>query len=485
MDKKIKNEIVSTVLTFVALLATAVVVAVGGTMLALHTAAIVPYIGSIAATAVALFVIYVVFYIYIRYIVGSGEIDSLPFPKLLAIVYFTVSAGVLLSCLSTGFLNSFAMPIACVALTIGILIKIRIGLMSTIITALGSLTVICSAIYASGGEAVLPEVIFGCLSSTVSGFAMIFLIRRRYSRFKLTWGALIVALIMAPFSALLSLIYTTDASEIVQNAVYSAIGDLISIAIMTASLPMYERICNVWTDFRLEELISLNQPLLKRMSEEAPGTLCHSMALANLAESCAIAIGLNPFMARACAYYHDVGKLKNPQFFVENQTDGYNPHDDLIPEVSANMITRHTKAGAEMLKEMHMPEEIVKAALEHHGTSAVGFFYMKAKYISGDRAKGVDEKEYRYEGPIPSTRYSAVIMLCDICEAMFRAKPPEDFEAMQEAVDKVVAAKIADGQFDNCKLTMRELNTIKQTICSIVPFTMHKRIDYAKAKERR
>ena len=213
--------------------------------------------------------------------------------------------------------------------------------------------------------------------------------------------------------------------------------------------------------------------------------MSHSMALANLAESCAIAIGLNPFMARACAYYHDVGKLKNPQFFVENQTDGYNPHDDLIPEVSANMITRHTKAGAEMLKEMHMPEEIVKAALEHHGTSAVGFFYMKAKYISGDRAKGVDEKEYRYEGPIPSTRYSAVIMLCDICEAMFRAKPPEDFEAMQEAVDKVVAAKIADGQFDNCKLTMRELNTIKQTICSIVPFTMHKRIDYAKAKERR
>lgn len=485
MDKTAKKSIGFTMLTLVVLAVVAAVISTGGMMLALRSVYITAYLGKLAATAVAVFVLFAVLYVYLRYIVNSGEVDSLPFYKMLAIVYFTVGAGVLLSCLAAGFLNSFSMPLACVALTVGVLIKIRTGLMSTIVAAFAALTIACASGYAQEGATVMPETIFGCLAATVSGFAMIFLIRRRYSRFKLTWGAVIVTLIMAPFSAFLTLIYSTDATVVLTNAVYSAIGNLISIAIMTASLPLYERLVNVWTDFSLEELISLKQHLLKRMSEEAPGTLSHSMAVANLVESCAIAIGINPFMARACAYYHDVGKLKNPQFFVENQTDGYNPHDDLIPEVSAGMITRHTKAGAEMLKEMHMPEEIVKAALEHHGDAAVGFFYMKAKFISGDRTKGIDEKEYHYDGPIPSTKYSALVMLCDIFEAMFRAKPPADLEEMQEQVDKVVGNKIAEGQLDNCRLTMKDLNTIKQTICRIVPFTMHKRIDYAKAKERR
>lgn len=485
MDKKQKQEIASVLLTMLVLAVVAAVIAVAGTMLALGTVNIAANVGKLAATAVGVFVLFAVLYVYLRYIVNSGEVDTLPFRKLLWIVYFTVIAGVLLSCLAVGFLNSFAMPIACVALTVGILIKIRTGLMSTIIAAFVALTIVCSAYFATEGATIMPEMIFGCIAAAVSGFAMIFLIRRRYSRFKLTWGAVIVALVMAPFSAVLTLSYSADLSAMLQNAVYSAVGNLISIAIMTASLPLYERIANVWTDFSLEELISLRQPLLKRMSEEAPGTLSHSMAVANLVESCAIAIGVNPFMARACAYYHDVGKLKNPQFFVENQTDGYNPHDDLIPEVSAGMITRHTKSGAEMLKEMHMPEEIVKAALEHHGDGAVGFFYMKAKYISGERTNGIDEKEYRYDGPVPSTKYSALIMLCDIFEAMFRAKPPTDYEEMEEKVNKVITDKIAEGQLDNCRLTMKDLNTIKQTICRIVPFTMHKRIDYAKARERR
>lgn len=485
MDKQTKKNIGFTILTLAVLLVVSAVLAVGGLMLSLRTLHIGAYVETLAATSVGVFVLFAVLYVYLRYIVNSGEVDSLPFNKLLSIVYFTVAAGIILSCLAAGFLNSFAMPLACVALTVGILIKIRTGLMSTIIAAFASLMIVCAANNAAEGVTILPEMIFGCIAAAVSGFAMIFLIRRRYSRFKLTWGAVIVALIMSPFSALLSLIYSTDVSVVLQNALYSGVGNLISIAIMTASLPLYERIANVWTDFSLEELISLRQPLLKRLSEEAPGTLSHCMAVANLAESCAIAIGVNPFMARACAYYHDVGKLKNPQFFVENQTDGYNPHDDLIPEVSASMITRHTKAGAEMLKEMHMPEEIVKAALEHHGDGAVGYFFMKAKYITGERAKGVDEKEYRYDGPIPSTKYSALIMLCDIFEAMFRAKPPTDYEEMEEKVDKVINDKILEGQLNDCRLTMKDLHTIKDTICRILPFTMHKRIDYAKAKERR
>ncbi len=452
-----------------------------GMMLTLNNWNVFAHYDRILALTVAVFVLFAVFYVYLNYSSNSRSLESMSKTKLLAVAYTAIVFGILISCAAGSYLNWYALPLAFVSLLVGILIRVRVGVMATIIAGM-SVMIISPATELIGDAPAVMSVVLGCFTGKLSGFVMAFLIRKRYSRFKLTWGALIVSLAMMPFSVLMSILYISDPELLLNNAIATAIGNMLAVALITASLPLYERIFNVWTDFRLQELITLRQPLLKKLNEEAPGTFSHSMAVANLAENCAVAIGINPYMARACGYFHDIGKSKNPQFFIENQKDGYNPHDELIPEVSVSMITRHTTAGYEMLKAAHMPEEICKAAIEHHGDSPVSYFYMKVKSITeGD----VDDKEFCYEGPCPTTKYSAIIMICDICEAMFRAKPPEDMQSLEKAVDGVIKSRLNEGQLDDCGLTMHDLKLIKQTICRAIPASMHKRIDYDKAKERR
>ena len=452
-----------------------------GMMLTLNNWNVFAHYDRILALTVAVFVLFAVFYDYLNYSSNSRSLESMSKTKLLAVAYTAIVFGILISCAAGSYLNWYALPLAFVSLLVGILIRVRVGVMATIIAGM-SVMIISPATELIGDAPAVMSVVLGCFTGMLSGFVMAFLIRKRYSRFKLTWGALIVSLAMMPFSVLMSILYISDPELLLNNAIATAIGNMLAVALITASLPLYERIFNVWTDFRLQELITLRQPLLKKLNEEAPGTFSHSMAVANLAENCAVAIGINPYMARACGYFHDIGKSKNPQFFIENQKDGYNPHDELIPEVSVSMITRHTTAGYEMLKAAHMPEEICKAAIEHHGDSPVSYFYMKVKSITeGD----VDDKEFCYEGPCPTTKYSAIVMICDICEAMFRAKPPEDMQSLEKAVDGVIKSRLNEGQLDDCRLTMHDLKLIKQTICRAIPASMHKRIDYDKAKERR
>ena len=452
-----------------------------GMMLTLNNWNVFAHYDRILALTVAVFVLFAVFYDYLNYSSNSRSLESMSKTKLLAVAYTAIVFGILISCAAGSYLNWYALPLAFVSLLVGILIRVRVGVMATIIAGM-SVMIISPATELIGDAPAVMSVVLGCFTGMLSGFVMAFLIRKRYSRFKLTWGALIVSLAMMPFSVLMSILYISDPELLLNNAIATAIGNMLAVALITASLPLYERIFNVWTDFRLQELITLRQPLLKKLNEEAPGTFSHSMAVANLAENCAVAIGINPYMARACGYFHDIGKSKNPQFFIENQKDGYNPHDELIPEVSVSMITRHTTAGYEMLKAAHMPEEICKAAIEHHGDSPVSYFYMKVKSITeGD----VDDKEFCYEGPCPTTKYSAIVMICDICEAMFRAKPPEDMQSLEKAVDGVIKSRLNEGQLDDCGLTMHDLKLIKQTICRAIPASMHKRIDYDKAKERR
>lgn len=481
MSQEKKQAILRTTAIMCILFVVSAVTVAAGMMLTLQKLNVFTEYGMFAALTVAVFVLFAVFYVYLNYSSNSRSLESMSNAKLIAVAYTAIVIGILLSCAAGSYLSWYALPLAFVSLIVGILIRVRVGIMATIIAGM-ALMIISPAteLLLDDGE-VIP-VVFGSFIAMLSGFIMAFLIRKRYSRFKLTWGALIVSLAMMPFSALMTVIYTRDSSVVLHNALFVAMGNMLAVAVITASLPLYERIFNVWTDFRLQELITLSQPLLKKLNEEAPGTFSHSMAVANLAESCAVAIGINPYMARVCGYFHDIGKSKNPQFFIENQKDGYNPHDELIPEVSVSMITRHTTAGYEMLKAAHMPEEICKAALEHHGDSPVSYFYMKVKSITeGD----VDDKEFCYDGPCPTTKYSAIVMICDICEAMFRAKPPENIEALEKAVDGVIKSRLTEGQLDDCGLTMHDLKLIKQTICRAIPASMHNRIDYNKAKERR
>lgn len=266
------------------------------------------------------------------------------------------------------------------------------------------------------------------------------------------------------------------------NCVFGGVIGLISVVIAVGSLPFWEATFEANTPLRLLELTNPNNELLRKLMLEAPGTYHHSLIVANLAETAAYAIGANTALARAGAYYHDIGKLKNPQMFSENQS-GYNPHDDLAPETSAKIITQHPKTGVEMGLQYRLPRIIVDVIREHHGTSLVKFFYFKALKAYG--AENVEESEYRYQGAIPSSRESAVVMLADTVEAAVRSvlgsgKSLEEAESMVKALIK---DKLDDGQLDHSGLAIHELEIIRKAFLEVFHGMYHERVAYPKQEE--
>lgn len=261
----------------------------------------------------------------------------------------------------------------------------------------------------------------------------------------------------------------------------AAIG-LVSVIIAVGSLPFWEASFEANTPHRLLELTNPNNELLRKLLIEAPGTYHHSLIVANLAETAAYAIGANTALARAGAYYHDIGKLKNPQMFSENQS-GYNPHDDFAPETSAKIITQHPRNGVEMGIEYNLPRVILDVIREHHGTSLVKFFYFKAVKLYG--AENVQESTYRYVGTAPTSRESAVVMLADTVEAAVRSvlgsgKTLEEAEAL---VKTLIKDKLDDGQLDHSGLGIHELEIIRKAFLEVFHGMYHERVAYPKQEE--
>lgn len=238
--------------------------------------------------------------------------------------------------------------------------------------------------------------------------------------------------------------------------------------------PMFEYAFNLVTNSRLVEFTDHNSPLIKRLITEAPGTFNHSLAVANFAEMCAGAIGENPYLARACAYYHDIGKLTNPEYYRENQSE-INHHDALLPEVSAEIIRKHTDSGFELCKKYRVPYEISHVTVQHHGTLIIHLFYQKAKSLTDSP---VDEYEYSYHGVKPQTKVAAIIMLCDAGEAAIRAMTAPNGEKVDAVLSSLIMDRISSGQFDDCDLSLSDLNKIKQTIIMAFGGQFHKRIKY-------
>lgn len=257
---------------------------------------------------------------------------------------------------------------------------------------------------------------------------------------------------------------------------------LVSVIIAVGSLPFWEATFEANTPLRLLELTNPNNELLRRLMLEAPGTYHHSLIVANLAETAAYAIGANTALARAGAYYHDIGKLKNPQFFAENQT-GYNPHDDLAPESSAKIITQHPKNGVDIGLEYGLPGIILDVVREHHGTSLVKFFYFKALKMYG--AENVEEGVYRYQGMIPSSRESAIVMLADTIEAAVRSVlgSGKTLEEAEGVVKNLIKDKLDDGQLDHSGLGIHELEIIRKAFIEVFHGMYHERVAYPKQED--
>ena len=252
------------------------------------------------------------------------------------------------------------------------------------------------------------------------------------------------------------------------------VSGLVSGMITIALLPYFEKTFNILTLFKLLELGDLSHPLLKKLSMEAPGTFHHSMMVATLSENAAAAVGANSVFARVAAYYHDIGKCKRPQFYVENQQNGENPHNRVSPFMSNLIITSHTKDGAEMAKQYQIPREIRDIMYEHQGTTFLAYFYNKAKALDPT----VTKEEFRYSGPKPRSKESAIIMLADSIEAAVRSLDEKTPRAIEEMLRKIINGKIEDNQLSEADLTFKEIEIIIQTFVKSLISIHHVRIKY-------
>jgi hypothetical protein len=247
-------------------------------------------------------------------------------------------------------------------------------------------------------------------------------------------------------------------------------------------VPFFEKIFGMASTSRLLELSDLNSPLLKKLQEKAPGTYYHSIGVANLAAAAADAIGVNSLLVRVAGYYHDIGKIIRPNYFIENLGGGENPHNSLSPAMSSHILRSHIKEGIEIAKEYHLPQRVIDLIAQHHGTSVMGFFYNKAQE---NGLEGILSRDFfRYDGPKPISVESALVLIADATEAVSRTLKNPSYLRTEEMVKEVVKEKFADGQFDECQITGRDLNKVINAITNSLLSSSHQRIEYPKAPEK-
>ncbi|HEY8497653.1 MAG TPA: HDIG domain-containing metalloprotein, partial [Limnochordales bacterium] len=251
---------------------------------------------------------------------------------------------------------------------------------------------------------------------------------------------------------------------------------LLSAVLALGLLPFVESLFGVVSSVRLMELCNPNQPLLRRLLLEAPGTYHHSLMVGNLAETAAEAVGADPVLCRAGALYHDVGKVRRPYFFVENQFGDANPHDRLNPSLSTLIIMSHVKDGIDLARQARLPEAIVEFIRTHHGTDLVRYFYMKA--LNAEGPDKVKEEDFRYPGPKPRTKETAIVMLADSVEASARALGRASPGRVEGLVRRVIRERLLDGQLDESTLTLQELNAIANAFSRVLTGVYHARIEY-------
>ena len=379
---------------------------------------------------------------------------------------------------STLFNNVYAMPIALATLVLIELIDRRTATLST---AVIGILMLIAFLFSDGSVAFdIAVVVSAIICNAACAILINFIEHRHYTRLKFLIVAMLLPLCMQPLVVTLTLANQDYTMNLLWNVVWCYGANIAAALVFMPLVAIFEGIFNIADDFRLNELCNLSNPLLKRLASEAPGTFNHSLVVGNLAEACASAIGENPNMARCAAYYHDIGKLKAPIYFSENQSS-YNPHDELIPEVSVSMITSHTLFGEILAKQNRLPKEIVAICREHHGTSPVGYFYRKALTLKEEGDLAVDK--YTYAGPKPQTKIAAIIMISDTIEAAMRAYMPDTKEEYEARINKLVDEKLELRQFDECPITMGDIAIIKQTIIEVLPSIYHSRINYDKKKK--
>jgi putative nucleotidyltransferase with HDIG domain len=341
----------------------------------------------------------------------------------------------------------------------------------------GRVAMIAAMIVASviGLQPALHEVpaLFLCLVGGVTAALSVRALRRR-SNFYVP--VVIVALGYLVGALALGLAGDWPASAIALRGLWGAANGLVSAGLTFFLLPAAEAITGITTDLTLLELSDPSRPLLRRLSLEAPGTYAHSVAMANLVEAACNRIGANGLLGRVGCYYHDIGKVRNPQYFVENQTRGNNPHDRLSPYQSAQIIKAHVTDGLALAREAKLPAVVAAFIPEHHGTTEITYFLDRAKKSRGGAAP--TPADYAYPGPRPRSAETAIAMLADSVEAALRVLDDLTLDKIEELIHHIVRTKVNAGQLDDAPLTLRQIDQVKQEFVRIISGMYHGRIDY-------
>ena len=377
-------------------------------------------------------------------------------------VYFGAGAAISRNGLAPEWL-----PIAFIALPVGVLWDARLALFMVFVIAL-----ITGTLPPFGDDGIMLVVAVGGAAAALSVRA----VRRRSE----TWVS--IAIIAAATGLVLlghGLATGHPAGEIARASLYAGGNATVSALLAMGFLWVFELFTGITTDQTLLEWADPTRPLLKRLSLEAPGTYAHTINVANLSEAACNAIGANGLLCRVGVYYHDVGKMLKPHYFVENQPDGRNPHDKLKPETSAAIVREHVTEGARLARDAKVPDVVVRFILEHHGTQRIGFFYEKAQEESGE---DLDPDRFSYPGPKPQSRETAVVMLADSCESATRAMKDPTPERVHDLIHTIVQGKIDIGQLDEAPLTLREIAVIEDQFTKILSGVLHRRIEYPATK---
>ena len=365
-------------------------------------------------------------------------------------------------------LSSLAIPIFIAAMLISILLDLKLSIIVNFI-----LTIAISFI--NNGD--LTFIYLALISGTFSAF----FVSKAHQRSRLFMTGVVIAAINVLIIVCLGIINRAEAQDILQNSKFVALNGIISIILTIGSLPFWETVFNVITPLKLLELANPNQPLIKRLLMEAPGTYHHSLMVGNLAEVATEAIGGNALLARVGAYFHDIGKLKRPNFFKENQLSD-NPHDRMTANLSTLVITSHTNDGLELAQKHKIPLAIREIINQHHGTTLVAYFYHKAK--KGEKGEDVKLENFRYEGPRPTSKEAAVVLLADSVEAAVRSMIDKTEGKIEGLVRKIIKDKLDDGQLDQCTLTLKDLDDIAKGFLKVFSGFFHEREEYPEVKQK-
>ncbi len=316
------------------------------------------------------------------------------------------------------------------------------------------------------------------LVSFFGGLAGVFGVSRLSQRYDIIRAGLLVGVVNLVTLAGLSIMQGAGLAQLPtwETLLWGLLDGILAAILAMGTIPFLEGPFGIITSMKLIELSNPNQTLLRKLLVEAPGTYHHSIMVGNLAEQATEAVGGNSLLARVGAYYHDIGKSKRPYFFVDNQFGADNPHDKLAPTLSALIISSHVRDGIELGHQYRLPEAIINFIREHHGTTLISFFYRKA--LAADTGEGVLEEDFRYDGPRPQSKETAIVMLADASEATSRTLKHPTPQTIEQVVRKLIKERLEDGQLDESNLTLKELDTIARTFTRVLTGVFHQRIEY-------